>query len=103
MNDSEDAFAHMIVDSNDEMCICGNKGCIESYSSIEAMIKRFNLRVKETNRNQEIREEDCKRIFDLAMQNNKSAAEIINKGGQFKEDTIAIGAAAMVVEHYIAK
>ncbi|KZL92638.1 ROK family transcriptional regulator [Clostridium magnum] len=159
MNDSEDAFAHMIIDSNGERCICGNKGCIESYSSIEAMIKRFNLKVKETNNNEEIKEEDYKKILDLAMQNNESAAEIINKGaeilgiglanlvriinpqlvilcgpliknyklyydmcidtfekinylnngvifskgGKFKEDAIAIGAAAMVVEQYIAK
>jgi predicted NBD/HSP70 family sugar kinase len=162
MNDSEDAFAHMIVDSNGERCICGNKGCIESYSSIQGMIERFNLRVKEANnkyRNEEIKEEDYKKILDLAMRNNESAGEIINrgaeilgiglgnlvrilnpqlvilcgplvknyklyydmcidtfhkinylnngiifsKGGKFKEDAIAIGAAAMVVEHYITK
>lgn len=159
MNDSEDAFAHMIVESNGERCICGNKGCIESYSSIEAMIKRFNLRVKGPNNNEEIREEDYKKIFDLALRNNEFAAEIINKGaeilgigianlvrilnpqlvilcgpliknyklyydmcintfhkinylnnevifskgGRFKEDAIAIGAAAMVIEHYMAK
>jgi predicted NBD/HSP70 family sugar kinase len=162
MNDSEDAFAHMIVDSNGEKCICGNKGCIESYSSISAIIKRFNLRSKNINRkdvNEEIREEDYKQILELAVHNNEFAAEIINKGaeilgiglanivrilnpqlvilcgpliknyklyydmcidtfykinylnnevifskgGQFKEDAIAIGSAAMVVEHYIAK
>jgi predicted NBD/HSP70 family sugar kinase len=162
MNDSEDAFAHMIVDSNGEKCICGNRGCIESYSSIEAMVERFNLRVKEINNkdmNKEIREEDYKKILDLAMHNNEFATEIINKGaeilgiglsnlvrilnpqlvilcgpliknyklyydmcidifhknnylnngvifskgGEFKEDAIAIGSAAMVVEHYITK
>lgn len=162
MNDSEDAFAHMIVDSNGERCVCGNKGCIESYSSIEAMIKRYNLKGKKNNNkdtNEEIREEEYKRILDLAMHNDEFAAEIVDKGaeilgigltnlvrilnpqlvilcgpliknyklyydmcidtfrkinylnnavifskgGEFKEDAIAIGAGLMVIEEYIRK
>ncbi|WP_411679555.1 ROK family transcriptional regulator [Clostridium thailandense] len=160
MNDSEDAFAHMIVDSNGERCICGNKGCIESYSSIDAMIKRYNLRTKNNNNaNEEVREEEYKKVLDLAMRNDEFATEIVDKGaenlgiglanlvrilnpqlvilcgpliknykryydmcintfhkinylnnavvfskgGEFKEDAIAIGASLMVIEKYIRK
>jgi predicted NBD/HSP70 family sugar kinase len=85
MNDSEDAFAHMIVDSNGERCACGNKGCIESYSSIEAIIKRFNSRSKDNNnyKNEEIKEEDYNKILRLAMDdNNQLAIEVINNGAE---------------------
>ncbi|EMS71063.1 ROK family protein [Ruminiclostridium cellobioparum] len=41
INDSEDAFAHMIIDLNGEKCSCGNRGCIETYSSIYSIAERF--------------------------------------------------------------
>jgi len=34
INDAEDAFGHMVIDVDGETCICGNSGCIETYSSI---------------------------------------------------------------------
>ena len=40
MNHKKDAFAHMIVEHNGEACSCGNKGCIESYSSLDSMVKK---------------------------------------------------------------
>lgn len=41
LNDSEDAFAHMIVDVDGIACICGNYGCIECYATIQAVTKEF--------------------------------------------------------------
>lgn len=37
VNDTEDTFAHMVIDMNGKMCRCGNRGCIERYSSIHAI------------------------------------------------------------------
>ncbi|WP_234124162.1 ROK family protein [Clostridium hydrogenum] len=88
INDSEDAFAHMIVDLNGEKCICGNNGCIESYSSIKALIRRFNLSANMIN-NEEVKEEEYKKILNLAMQNNKFAKEVINTGAE----TLGVGLA----------
>jgi predicted NBD/HSP70 family sugar kinase len=42
MNDSEDAFAHITVDFNGELCRCGSKGCLESYVSLESICRRYN-------------------------------------------------------------
>ncbi|HEY5563552.1 MAG TPA: ROK family protein [Clostridiaceae bacterium] len=42
INDEEDAFGHMIVDIHGEKCKCGNIGCIEGYSSINAIVKNFS-------------------------------------------------------------
>ncbi len=41
INDAEDAFAHMVVNVNGMKCSCGNKGCIETYSSIYSIVERF--------------------------------------------------------------
>lgn len=42
INDAEDAFAHMVIDVNGEKCTCGNRGCIETYSSIHSITKKFS-------------------------------------------------------------
>ncbi len=38
---SEEAFAHMVIDINGRTCSCGNQGCIESYSTIGSMEDRY--------------------------------------------------------------
>ena len=46
INDAEDVFAHMVIDVDGELCICGNYGCIECYSSIHSITKKFNSEIK---------------------------------------------------------
>lgn len=46
INDSEDAFGHMVIDVDGEPCTCGNYGCVECYSSIHAIIKKFTSELK---------------------------------------------------------
>jgi predicted NBD/HSP70 family sugar kinase len=46
INDREDAFGHMVIDIDGEACYCGNYGCVECYSSIYAIIKRFKRELK---------------------------------------------------------
>lgn len=50
INDSEDAFAHMMVDINGERCNCGNRGCIEAYSSIYSILEKCKTLWKENDR-----------------------------------------------------
>lgn len=90
INDSEDAFEHMIIDAGGERCVCGNRGCIEAYSSMEAISKKLKSIIKE-NINKEAVEEDYKGILELAAHNNE-ATEIINKGAEF----LGIGLANLV-------
>lgn len=95
MNNTEDAFAHMIVDINGENCICGNKGCIESYASIEAITNKFMLRAKEIDSEctiKDINDENYKEILNLAAHDNKLAVEIINKGAE----ALGVGLANLV-------
>ena len=156
MNDREDAFGHMIVEHiNGDVCSCGNSGCIESYSSIDSIIKKINLKTK--NNNNIISEINYIETLKVELQNNDIAIEVVNqgakmlgiglsnlvrllnpelvilsgplimniehyyeksieifhsinsmdnnvifsKGGKFKEDVIALGSAAMIMEVYL--
>lgn len=95
INNAEDAFAHMIVDINGEDCICGNRGCIESYASIEAIINKFMLKSKETDSKcilKNIKNENYKELLKLAAHDNKLALEIINKGAE----ALGVGLANLV-------
>jgi predicted NBD/HSP70 family sugar kinase/DNA-binding MarR family transcriptional regulator len=46
VNDAEDAFGHMVIDVDGEPCACGNYGCIECYSSIGAISRKFIAELK---------------------------------------------------------
>lgn len=158
INDAEDAFAHMVVDANGMKCSCGNKGCIEAYSSIYSLVERFKNLNKKTD--SEIIQDEityveiCKaaermetpavdvityaakfmgeglanlikllnpgivilsgpliinsQLFydlctDIAYKKShlqKDGRVIFNRGGQFNEIAIAIGASAMVLESF---
>jgi len=46
INNAEDAFGHMVVDADGDLCGCGNYGCIECYSSIPSIVKRIVSELK---------------------------------------------------------
>lgn len=81
MNDSEDAFAHMIVDVNGEVCICGNHGCIESYASLEAIAKRLKVKIEESLSISE-KDNDYNEILNFSQLGNELTKEIINKSAE---------------------
>ncbi|HEY5587624.1 MAG TPA: ROK family transcriptional regulator [Candidatus Paceibacterota bacterium] len=80
LNDEEDPLGHMIVDINGEKCKCGNLGCVESYSSINAIIRKFSLEVKNgryTTINKHVEDIEYKDICFAAEKNDKLSREII--------------------------
>lgn len=46
INDTEDAFAHMVINIDGEACSCGNYGCIECYSSVFAITGKYLSELK---------------------------------------------------------
>ena len=80
INDEEDALGHMIVDINGEECKCGNLGCVESYSSINAIIKKFSSEVKKgsfTIISKDVQDIGYRDICLAAEKNDTLAKEII--------------------------
>ncbi len=81
INDSEDAFAHMIIDLNGEKCSCGNRGCIETYSSIYSIAERF----RELNKGTADELQDKFSYVDIckaAESNDSSARKVIIEGAE---------------------
>jgi predicted NBD/HSP70 family sugar kinase/predicted transcriptional regulator len=114
MNDREDAFGHMIVEHNGEVCGCGNSGCIESYSSIDSIIKKINSKTKCNNRL--ISEINYRETLKMELQNNDIAIQTVNKGAEIlgvglsnlvrllnPELVILSGPLIMNFEHYYEK
>ncbi|MGE5557653.1 MAG: ROK family protein [Bacillota bacterium] len=90
MNNAEDAFGHMIIDVDGELCGCGNYGCIECYASIPSVVRRFLSEMKKgvhtsvTTPLGELNYEDICRAAEgqdeLACGILKSAAAILGSG-----------------------
>jgi predicted NBD/HSP70 family sugar kinase len=80
INNEEDAFGHMIIDIDGEQCKCGNFGCIECYSSIHAIVKKFSTEIKKgrhTIIDKPLESIEYKDICDAAEKNDNLAKEII--------------------------
>ena len=80
INDEEDAFGHMIIDIDGEQCKCGNFGCIECYSSIHAIVKKFSIEIKKGRHSiikKELEDIEYRDICEAAEKNDNLAKEII--------------------------
>lgn len=81
INDAEDAFGHMIVDVDGEICSCGNYGCIECYSSIPSITRKFISAVKKggaTRIHKEPDEITYRDICTAASEGDHLAGEILS-------------------------
>ena len=73
INNTEDAFGHMIVQTGGELCSCGNYGCIESYSSITKITEKFISELEKGKNiflDRDIKEIDYIDVCSLAEDNN---------------------------------
>ncbi|HEY5555533.1 ROK family transcriptional regulator [Acetobacterium sp.] len=80
INDEEEGFGHMVIDIKGKKCRCGNSGCIECYSSINAIIKSFSDEIKmgrTTAINKNINAINYKDICVAAEQKDALSKEIL--------------------------
>ena len=86
INNLEDAFGHMIVDANGELCSCGNHGCIESYVSISNITKKFINEMKEIkvlDFNKNLNSINYRDVCSLAERKNEVAMNIIKNSASY--------------------
>lgn len=86
INNLEDAFGHMIVDANGELCSCGNHGCIESYVSISNITKKFINEMKEikvSDFNKNLNSINYRDVCSLAERDNEIAMNIIKNSALY--------------------
>jgi predicted NBD/HSP70 family sugar kinase len=75
-------LGHTIVESEGPNCTCGNKGCLETYTSELAIVRRYleaaNLGFSEENDNLSVSD-----IIEKANENDPLAIEILESSGQY--------------------
>ncbi len=88
INDSEDAFAHMMINVNGDRCSCGNRGCIEAYSSIFSIIEKFKELKQEAAEEMNVKFSyiDICRAAEL---NDPHALKVIQDGAVIMGDGLA--------------
>lgn len=86
INNSEDAFGHMIVDVNGLKCSCGNHGCIESYVSISNITQKFideMKGIKSLGLNKNLSSINYRDVCSLAERENEVAINIIKNSALY--------------------
>lgn len=81
INDAEDAFGHMVINVDGELCNCGNYGCIDCYSSIYAIIHKYIVALKQGRATTIVKKIDMIDYTDICKaveQNEPLAQEIIS-------------------------
>jgi predicted NBD/HSP70 family sugar kinase len=80
INDAEDAFGHMVIDVDGDACHCGKYGCIECYSSIHAILRKYIAALKQGRSSgiaKPVEEIDYADIAQAAQDGEPLAREII--------------------------
>ena len=73
-------LGHMPIQNHGEACTCGNKGCLERYGSMTALIQRIKASVKAGNMKSLLPKEiNGESIFSLAEEGNAQVLEILDQ------------------------
>lgn len=80
MNDTEDAFGHMVINYN-ESCDAG-RGWVESYSSIEAVLKKYNEQAMQNGNEYLVHAQDYQEIISRAINQEKFAKAVLTDGAE---------------------
>jgi glucokinase len=85
-------IGHMHVeDREEETCNCGNKGCLEQYSSATGITRLANRLLASCDRDSVLRqgEVSAKTVFDAVKARDPLAVEVAEKFGKYLGDTLA--------------
>ncbi len=84
-NSAAGEIGHMVLDPSGPVCTCGKTGCLESYASLQSMIKCVKMGVglgldsNMLNNNEKISNITEKEIFNLYKKGDKYIIGIVNE------------------------
>jgi glucokinase len=88
MNGMAGEFGHMTVDPNGPQCLCGNRGCVEQYSSASGIMRMTREAIaaghapalaKAATSDPEF---SAKAVYNLAIQGDEEARKILEAAGR---------------------
>jgi len=102
-------FGHMIIKYGGRMCNCGNRGCVEAYSSKAGFVKAFRKRILDMGEESSItphidwKNSKIKSKFLASSYKNgdKVVCEVLNKGMKMLGSAAATVSAAIAPESII--
>lgn len=80
-----------VNDSEEEICGCGNRGCLEQYSSATGITRLANQLLASSSRDSVLRqgEVSAKTVFDAVKARDPLAVEVAEKFGKYLGDALA--------------
>ncbi len=79
-------IGHIHIDDDEEdVCGCGNKGCLEQYASATGVVRLANRKLKNETRDTVLRSEEinAKTVFDAVKAGDPVAVEIAEEFGKY--------------------
>ncbi len=80
-----------VNDNEDEICGCGNRGCLEQYSSATGITRLANQLLEASDKDSVLRqgEVSAKTVFDAVKARDPLAVEVAEKFGKYLGDALA--------------
>lgn len=80
-----------VDDAEEEVCGCGNKGCLEQYSSATGITRLANKMLAESKQDSVLRngEVSAKTVFDAVKEKDALAIKVAEKFGKYLGDALA--------------
>lgn len=80
-----------VNDNEEEICGCGNRGCLEQYSSATGITRLANQLLEASNKDSVLRqgEVSAKTVFDAVKARDPLAVEVAEKFGKYLGDALA--------------
>lgn len=80
-----------VEDNEEEICGCGNKGCLEQYSSATGITRLANRMLAESKEDSVLRggEVSAKTVFDAVKQKDALAIKVAEQFGKYLGDALA--------------
>lgn len=86
VNGAGGEIGHMCVnDDETDVCGCGNKGCLEQYTSATGIVRSANIMLNTTDKPSKLREVmyiSAKEIFNAAKEGDEVAATLVENHGK---------------------
>jgi glucokinase len=97
-------IGHMHVnDDEKEICGCGNRGCLEQYTSAKGIVRLAKRHLAETNAPSTLRKSEvtAKSVFDAVKEEDSVAIEVAEEFGDYLGKALAGVAAVVNPEIYV--
>ncbi|NTV79645.1 MAG: ROK family glucokinase, partial [Clostridiales bacterium] len=92
-----------VEDSESQCCGCGNKGCLEQYTSATGIVRLANRKLEENKTDSILRgsEVSAKSVFDAVKMGDKLAMEVAEEFGEYLGKALAAIAGVVNPEIFV--